>query len=187
MRRPPEELASKLASVAEQFVTSGPRLRVDDVAAAAGIPRATLYYYFAGKDELLAFLVSQELAGLAEDVAAAAGGGGPVAARLEHALAAVVAVCAPRPQMCLHLLTQVAGNDALRPLLVGAPGTPLAPVRELLREGQANGEIVAADPDLAVAAMVGAVLVACVSDPAGTGSTPAAPGRYVVRGLLARP
>ncbi|HVW34500.1 MAG TPA: helix-turn-helix domain-containing protein, partial [Acidimicrobiia bacterium] len=50
--------------------------RMDELAAAAGVPRATLYYHFGGKDEVLAWLLRSTLADLKAVVAEAAAGAG---------------------------------------------------------------------------------------------------------------
>ena len=62
----PEGLAAKLTSAASDLALSFDEVRMEDIATASGIPRATLYYYFAGKEDILAFL----LRSLLDDVAA---------------------------------------------------------------------------------------------------------------------
>ena len=60
MRQVPAKLASKLYGAAELIAERGlADAKVDEIADAAGIPKATLYYYFSGKDEVLAFLGSE--------------------------------------------------------------------------------------------------------------------------------
>ena len=44
---------------------------IEDVAAATGVAKATLYYYFTGKEEILAFLLQDTLAHIADEVAIA--------------------------------------------------------------------------------------------------------------------
>ena len=50
-RAVPEALAGKLTAAAGDFAPSFDEVRMEDIAAASGVPRATLYYYFAGKDD----------------------------------------------------------------------------------------------------------------------------------------
>ena len=58
MKKIPEDLADKLYSVSDRFLAQGQDVRIDQVAADVGIPRATLYYYFSGKDDLVTFLMN---------------------------------------------------------------------------------------------------------------------------------
>ena len=56
MRTPPADLTAKLVSGADRLDLSFDDLRMEDIASATGIPRATLYYYFATKMDVLEFL-----------------------------------------------------------------------------------------------------------------------------------
>src|SRR3546814_10272062 len=60
-RQVPPGLADKLTSAAGGFAVAFDDIRMEDIASASGIPRATLYYYFAGKDDVLAFLLRSML------------------------------------------------------------------------------------------------------------------------------
>ena len=46
MKQPPEDLAQKLIDASSQFGGTGLDVSMDQVAQAADVPRATLYYYF---------------------------------------------------------------------------------------------------------------------------------------------
>ena len=78
----PEGLASRLSESAESFTAGFHDIRMEDIAKASGIPRATLYYHFSGKDEVLTFLLRAMLADLKVSVAAAADVEGDTNARL---------------------------------------------------------------------------------------------------------
>ena len=58
-------------------------MRIDDLAALVGVPRATLYYYFSGKDDVFEFLLTQKLQRGTAAIAAAAHGPGD-AVRAPH-------------------------------------------------------------------------------------------------------
>jgi AcrR family transcriptional regulator len=53
MRTPPADFTAKLVSGADRLDLSFDDLRMEDIASATGIPRATLYYYFATKMDVL--------------------------------------------------------------------------------------------------------------------------------------
>ena len=78
MKHPPEDLASKLIAASDQFVGTGLDVSIDDVALAAGVPRATLYYYFSGRDDLVSFYLLHKLNSVGDDIAKAAAGEGSV-------------------------------------------------------------------------------------------------------------
>ena len=61
MKRPPDDLVEKLLAVSDQLTGTDLNVSVDDIAKMANVPRATLYYYFAGKEDLLSFFLSDKL------------------------------------------------------------------------------------------------------------------------------
>ena len=82
MREVPEAMATKLNAAANDLLTSFDDLQMNDIAAAAGVARSSLYYYFANKDDVLAFLLRAMLEDLTTSTAAAASGPGDPAIRL---------------------------------------------------------------------------------------------------------
>lgn len=168
MRTPPADLARRLSEVADRFVGRGAALRIEEVAAASGVPRATLYYYFSGRGELLAFLLERELDALGDRLEEVAGGPGDVPERLAAVLLRLVEETGPRPEVCLGLLTVLAEDPARRAHLEGAAGTPLHPLRALVEEGMREGLLRSGDPGLAVAGALGTALVGAAARGAGT-------------------
>src|SRR5712691_7707331 len=84
MRAVPDGIAERLDGAARVFADHGfDQTRIEQLAEATGIPRATLYYYFAGKEDILAWLLRRMLAANAEAVARAAEGPGSARERLE--------------------------------------------------------------------------------------------------------
>ena len=61
MKAPPAELAERLWDASDEILKPGVDMRIDDLAALVGVPRATLYYYFSGKDDVFEFLLAQKL------------------------------------------------------------------------------------------------------------------------------
>ena len=66
MRAIPEGITERLEAAAQVFADHGfDQTRIEDLAEATGIPRATLYYHFAGKEDILAWLLRRMLRELA--------------------------------------------------------------------------------------------------------------------------
>ena len=61
MRRPPPKLVQRLVSVSEEVLRPDQALRLEDIATLIGSARATLYYHFSGRDDLVAFLLEEHL------------------------------------------------------------------------------------------------------------------------------
>lgn len=84
MRTLPAAIVTNEAVMAEAFAEGGfEDTRMEDLAEATGVPKATLYYHFGGKDEILAWLLRSALAALGAAVAQAASGPGTARRRLE--------------------------------------------------------------------------------------------------------
>ncbi len=72
MRKVPRQIADRLPAAAALFAERGLNdTRIEDVAAMTGVPKATLYYYFAGKEDILAFLLEDLLHEIASEVTTA--------------------------------------------------------------------------------------------------------------------
>lgn len=108
MREIPASIAERLPAAAQLFAERGLNdTKIEDVAAATGIAKATLYYYFAGKDEILAFLledVLQQIANVVNEIVRAGGSG---ADRLRLVIAAQLRVMAQRPAACRALIGEL--------------------------------------------------------------------------------
>jgi len=82
--------------------------RLEDVAAAVGIRRASLFYYFRDKADLYDEVLADVLGGLRERLEPILLGAGPLAARAEAAVAAWIDYIAARPALVRLLLREVA-------------------------------------------------------------------------------
>lgn len=158
MKTPPEDLTQKLLKASEQFAGTGLDVSMDEVAEAAGVPRATLYYYFSGRDDLVNFYLSAKLDSVSTAMAKAAASEGSATERLERMVRAVLQSMASQPALCTEL------PEALR--RAGAEFSEVAmkaevvmrrPLRELLIEGKATGEFNVPDVDLVIDALHGAI------------------------------
>lgn len=135
--------------------------RMEDLAAAVRVPRATLYYHFSGKDAVLAWLMSSTLARLTADVAAAVTAEGSAAARLERVIRAVLGLMGRRPAACRVLIANLEQAGRLREIAEGLIAGFHAPVIGVLAEGATDGSLRAvADPLRTTSAMFGAVAIA---------------------------
>ena len=133
--------------------------RIDDLAKATGIPRATLYYYFPGKEHILAHLLSLTLRQMTAKLAAAAaepGTGRERLARLvrEH----LVFIGAHGPTYRL-LFAELGRAASLVDIAAGVDLALVSPIRQALRDGQDDGSLDVADMSAAAAVVYGAVLV----------------------------
>src|SRR3546814_712792 len=96
-RQGPPGLADKLTSAAGGVAVAFDDIRMEDIASASGIPRATLYYYFAGKDDVLAFLLRSMLDDLQVSVDTALEVRGDTRARLRAVMRAQFGHLAANP------------------------------------------------------------------------------------------
>lgn len=162
MRQLPATIASKLYGAAELIAERGiTEAKMDDIAAASGIPRATLYYYFTGKDEILAFLLTDMLEAIAGEVAVALGAPGSARDRLEAAVHAQIAVMLDQPAACRALVGDLGRATRLPELAQALQEAFQRPIEQLLTEGSADGSLhVQSHPEDASLALFGAITVA---------------------------
>jgi len=152
-------MAEKLAAAAGGFASSWDDVRIDDIAAASGVPRATLYYYFSSKEEILGFLLERVLNDLASAVATVDDETEPVPQRLRAVVRAQLAHLGDNPALA-QLLTSNLGKASKLPDLAAAIDRAFhRPVRRLLAVGAEKGLLRQVDPDLAATALYGAVTV----------------------------
>lgn len=159
MRSVPEAMADKLMSAAGELVASWDDVRIDDIAAASGVPRATLYYYFSSKEDVLAFLLRRMLDRLTVAVADADDVTLAVPDRLAAVVRAQLVHLAEYPATA-QLLTSNLGKAGKLPDIAAAIDASFhEPVRRLLALGGTDGSIRVVDPDLAATALYGAVTI----------------------------
>jgi AcrR family transcriptional regulator len=158
MRPVPEDMAVKLEAAANSLGASFDDVRIDEIAELSGIPRATLYYYFRGKDEILAFLLRSALADLVAAAAHAVGGPGDAAERLSDLIAAQLDHLGSRPGTSQLLIANLGKAGRLPEIAAQLDAGFHGPVRKLLREGVDDGSLRdVGDPEVAASAFFGAV------------------------------
>lgn len=156
-REIPRPLAEKLTAAASSFGETFENVKMQDIAAVSGIPRATLYYYFPGKDDVLGFLLRSMLDDLRISVAAAieAARGG-LRDRLAAVVGAQLAHLATNPGTGRLLLANLGRAGRLPAIAAGVDQGFHAPVRRLLEEGVADGSIRELDVEVVSSSLYGA-------------------------------
>ncbi len=157
MKKLPEDLAQKLLDASNQLSGTNFDVGIDDIAQMAGVPRATLYYYFSGKDDLIGFFLSDKLNRASVAVQKAIASEGSVVERLERTLISVMQAMAEHPTLCTEMPGAIKEAGKYEDVVNGADRLMLAPLRELLIEGKAAGELVIPDVNTAAIALMGAV------------------------------
>ncbi|MDJ0952115.1 MAG: TetR/AcrR family transcriptional regulator [Acidimicrobiia bacterium] len=157
MKRLPDDLAAKLIDAGEQLSGTNLDVSIDEMAQMAEIPRATLYYYFSGKDDLISFFLQDKLNRASVAVQKAINSEGTVVERLERTLGSVMEAMAAHPTLCTEMPAAVRDAGKYGEVVSGAERLMVAPFRDLLIEGKATGELVLSDVDTAAVALMGAV------------------------------
>jgi AcrR family transcriptional regulator len=160
MRKVPPNLARKLVSSADSFATTFDDCRMDDIAQASGIPRATLYYYFAGKDEILAFLLDAMLADFSRRVEAAIEPIGDIRTRLATLIRVQLELLAASPAAAQVLVANLGRVGKLPDIGTAIDDALIAPISRLLAEGVRRGEVGDIDVRTIAGATYGAVTIA---------------------------
>jgi AcrR family transcriptional regulator len=155
----PEGLAEKLTSAASDLALSFDEVRMEDIATASGIPRATLYYYFAGKNDVLAFLLESMLDDLRISVATALDVEGDTQTRLQAVMRAQLGHLAANPAAAQLLLMNLGRAGRLGVIASGLETGFQEPVRGILADGVDAGELLDMDVDVTATAMYGAVTI----------------------------
>ncbi|MCP3936925.1 MAG: TetR/AcrR family transcriptional regulator [Actinomycetia bacterium] len=169
MKKVPEDLATKLYRSGDQFLAQGDDVRIDQVAEDLGIARATLYYYFSGKDDLISFLMQEKMERIAIQVQKAKAGEGTALERFEAAMRAAIYELASNPALCLNLMLATGRMEAMAEILTASERAIMAPLRELLIEARAVGDADIADIDLTISSLMGGTNMAVLQRWALTG------------------
>lgn len=160
VREVPTEMAANLHEAADRLLASFDEVQMRDIAAAAGVARSSLYYYFANKDDVLAFLLRSLFQELTAATNEAAAGPGTPSERLSAVIRAQLTLMNDHPSASLQILANLGRAGQLPDIAARVHQGFAVPVRQLLAEGAADGTLRAvADEDLGATALFGAVLV----------------------------
>lgn len=189
MKSPPPDLADRLVGVSEQVLYADPPPRLEDVARLVGASRATLYYYFSGRDDLLSFLLTAHTRRGAQAVHDAVKPDDPPDQRLRSMVAALTTYLGRQPGICAGLLGALGGSGRMGDALQANDTRIAAPLRALLTDGRKTGVFTVGNPTDAANAIIGAILMAVLGrSMAGTDPTDRRFQQHlvdqVVRGIL---
>jgi TetR/AcrR family transcriptional regulator len=153
-------MASKLRAAAETLLGSFDDVQMSDIAAAAGVARSSLYYYFTNKDDILTFFLKAMLDELADATAAAVSTTGDAPSRLAAVVRAQLEQLGRHPAASQQLIAHLGRAGRLTDIAARINQGFEEPVRSLLIEGARDGTLrTLPDPELGAAALFGAVLV----------------------------
>lgn len=172
MKTPPPKLRARLLASSPELLRREGIPRFEEVAELVGVSRATLYYYFAGQDDLRAFLLTAHVEEGAAAMAAADPGIGPVPDRLRAVLTAAVTYLGERPGVCSGLLSATSSGGELGEVLAINDAHIAAPIRHLVVAGVTEGNFEVPDAADTTNAILGAALMAVLGR-AGQGRDPA--------------
>lgn len=159
MRTLPGGMRDKVLVAAELFAESGlDATKMEDVAAATGVPKATLYYYFSGKEDILAFLFGEILDEVSRAVGAAVHRDGTAADRLRAAVVAHLGVFKEYPAASQALQFDL-GRAARIPFITERINAAfIEPVQALLTDGAKDHSIrPVKHPRIVATAILGAI------------------------------
>lgn len=159
MRTLPTGMRDKVLAAAELIADHGlDATKMEDIAATTGVPKATLYYYFEGKADILAYLFNEVLDEVARAVDRAVRHEGTAAARLRAVVVAHLRVFEELPAASRALQFDLGRAARLPHIDERVEAAFRGPVRRLLEEGAVDGSLRAVDhPGLVATAILGAV------------------------------
>jgi AcrR family transcriptional regulator len=158
----PATLADKLGTAIASFAELGfDQTRIEDLTVATGVPSSTLYYYFSGKEDVLAFLLRQWLGEVTAAVADAISTDQPAPARdrLVSVVQAQLRLIRDNPDTCRVLLAELGRIARLQDVAEQVHAAFHRPVEELLRAGAADKSIRRVDVEPVTAAIYGSVMI----------------------------
>jgi AcrR family transcriptional regulator len=130
MRPVPTQLAAKIYRAADLLADQGlDDTKIEEIAEVTGVPKATLYYYFAGKQDVLVFLFQDFLSLVAGDVAVAADAPVSGAAGLRAVIDAQLRLMFQHPAVCRALIGDLGRAARLPEIATAMSRTPLVPPR----------------------------------------------------------
>jgi AcrR family transcriptional regulator len=154
-------VAAKLYGAVDVIAENGlANTKIEEIAAASGVPKATLYYYFGGKEDILAFLLKDSLAFLAGDVATAAEAPGTGRERLAGVVAVQIEHTLSNSGTSRALIGDLGRAARLPDLAAAVQKAFYDPIAMVLRAGAADGSLrTVADPDAAAVSIFGTVIM----------------------------
>ena len=162
MRKLPAKIATQLHGAAELIAERGlDGTKIEDIAEATGIPKATIYYHLDGKDAVLEFLLGDLLDMIAGAVGVAIATEENARIRLEAAVLAQLGVMLEHPSLCRALVGDLGRATRLPELAAALRVAFHEPVEQLLADGVSDGSLrQVADPGAVALSVFGAITLA---------------------------
>ena len=158
MRQVSEGIAGALPKAASVIAERGlENTRMEDIVAATGIPRPTLYYHFSSKEEILAWLLERLLRDLTVDVGHIVDRDEPARDRFAKVVRAYLEVFAQHRDLCAVLLSDLGRVTRIPTLAESIWSAFHEPVRKLLDAGSRDGSLRSVDAEVAGSAIFGAL------------------------------
>lgn len=140
---------------------------VDEIAAAARVNKAMLYYHFGSKRKLYNAVLADMFGAVAADVATIPARGLPPPAALEAYVDAIAAACGPRPHFPALWLREIADEGRhVDPVIVPIMRGVLETLTAILADGRRRGSFRPVHPLLVQFGIIGPLLVFLASAPA---------------------
>jgi AcrR family transcriptional regulator len=145
--------------------------RMEDIASATGIPKATLYYHFAGKEEILALVFDEVLERIRVEVGRAVEAHGDAPTRLRRVVVTHLSIYRDLPMASRVLHFDLGRAARLSDVVEQSERSFIEPVSLLLREGVRAGTFAPIEhPRLTAMAILGMITTCGASTlTAGTG------------------
>lgn len=149
------------AAAAKLFSSRGfDGVSMDDLAAAAGVNKAMIYYHFADKLALYRSVVGEGLQAMSETVSALAGSSFAPPDKLDAFIEAFVRMTETRPWMPAMMLREIAeGAPRLDPATMNHMRGVIGSFAAILTQGQQLGVFREAHPILAYESVVGPIII----------------------------
>jgi len=171
MKPVPAELSDKLMAAASAAATGpGLSMSMDDLAGASGVPRATLYYYFSGKNDLVSFYVGVMMKRMRDAVAEGLAHDGSPTEQVETIMRAIMRTFSEHPRMCVEMSDAIGDMVDHAQVMADMQLGIIIPAVGIITRGNQTGEFDVADPTLAVVALMGALHNVATMDILTTGS-----------------
>ena len=156
----PDELVERIDLAAPVFADNGlDATRIAELARVTGIPRATLYYYFPGKEHILAHLLSRTLGQMTDRLTEAAELPGTGHERLTRLIRGHLVFISEHGPTYRLLFSELGRAAALVDIATGVDHAVQAPIRAALRDGIDDGTLRVNDIGAASSLVYGSVLV----------------------------
>lgn len=158
MREVTDSIAEALPAAAAVFAERGfEGTRMEDIVAATGVPRPTLYYHFEGKGQILGWLMERLLRDLSTEVGMILDRDEPARDRLRLVVRTYFQMFADNPALCAVLLTELGRITRIPHLADSIWASFHEPVRKLLDAGERDGSLRVVEEETAASAIFGTV------------------------------